>query len=717
MTEDPAPEAAWRPVHVDDPEKLADLRRNPGVAVIDTIDQQRRDLARMLPSPVPAHLDEPSRWYHYPWRRAVVHVLGPGGFQALRSDRNRNKITAEEQRRLRELTIGVVGLSVGHAIAHTLALEGVCGRIRLADFDHIELSNLNRIPGTVFDLGLNKAVVLARRIAELDPYIDVEIEPRGLDLDTADAFMTGLDIVVEECDAFDLKVAVRDAARRHGVPLVMETNERGLLDIERYDLEPDRPMFHGLLGDVEPKRLIGLSTHDKVPYVLRVLEPDELTAVMAASMTEVDETLSTWPQLGGDVSLGAATVAAAVRALGLGRALPSGRVRVDVEALLGKVAEPPRPPDLVSAAAREVAPEQPPAGAWDAVAHAARMAPSGGNTQPWRFAVDETGLDILLDPAQTSTLDVAFRGSYVAIGAALFNARVAAARHGLLGVVEIFPGGGARAGRPDGADDDAPAARLRFGGDAPQELAGLYESMLDRVSNRHLNRPGALPGDVAPALVRVARAEGGDAVVVTDRDTLTELGELMGESDRLRYLTPHLHREMMRELRWPGTDDLAWGLDVRTLELDDSDLAKLAVARRADVMGVLAEQDLGRALGEPTRDRVGGAAGLVVVTADGTRPADYVRAGQAVERVWIEAERHGLAVQAMSPVFIFAVDDSDYEELSPRYAPRLRQLRRVFADLSGTTDRAIALVMRIGYAPSISVRSRRLPADRTVRTR
>jgi hypothetical protein len=50
-------------------------------------------------------------------------------------DRNRNKISSAEQARLSGLKIGVVGLSVGHAIAHTLALERLCGELRLADFD------------------------------------------------------------------------------------------------------------------------------------------------------------------------------------------------------------------------------------------------------------------------------------------------------------------------------------------------------------------------------------------------------------------------------------------------------------------------------------------------------------------------------------------------------------------------------------------------------
>ncbi|PSK90985.1 nitroreductase family protein [Haloactinopolyspora alba] len=695
----------WHPIHVEDARELQALIDDPRVEVIDTIDQQRRDLERILPAPDPEHLSELTRWYYYPWRRSLVHLLGPGGFQALRSDRNRNKITGEQQRRLRGLSVGVVGLSVGHAIAHTLALEGSCGRVLLADFDEIELSNLNRIPGTVFDLGVNKTVVVARRIAELDPYIDVHIEPAGLVLESADTFMRDLDVVIEECDSFDVKLAVRDAARRLRIPLIMETSDRGLLDVERYDLEPERPLFHGLLGDAQPADLIGMSTHDKVPYVLRVLEPDQLSAVMAASMTEVDETLNTWPQLGGDINLGAASVAAAVRRLGLGGHLPSGRIRLDLEDALASLAEPAATSEPGAGVEASADPEPAPSDGVEAVIHAARLAPSGGNTQPWRFLHDRSELRIELDPEQTSTLDVAYRGSYVGIGAALFNARVAAARHAILGDVEIFPHG----------TGGSPVARLTFSDDADPELAAFYEPALRRVSNRNLTEPKPLPDEVAPELRAAAAAEGASAHLVADRDDLHELGELLGESDRTRYLTDHLHREMMRELRWPGVHDLDWGLDVRTLELDESDLAKLNVARRDDVMALLAEQDLGRALGESTRDRVQSASGLVVVGIDGCTPADYVRGGQAVERVWVAAERQGLAVQVMSPVFVFAVGHDDYAELSPRYADRLRDLHREFAQLTGMGDQHIALVMRIGYAPSISVRSRRLPARLTVR--
>ncbi|MCY0610369.1 hypothetical protein OVV29_33085, partial [Klebsiella pneumoniae] len=93
----------------------------------------------------------------------------------------------------------------------------------------------------------------------------------------------------------------------------MATSVRGLVDVERYDVEPGRPIFHGLLGDIDADKLCGLTTKDKVPHVLNILDCQELSARCAASMFEVVQTLWGWPQLAGDIWLGAAAVGEAVR--------------------------------------------------------------------------------------------------------------------------------------------------------------------------------------------------------------------------------------------------------------------------------------------------------------------------------------------------------------------------------------------------------------------
>ena len=56
--------------------------------------------------------------------------------------------------------------------------------------------------------------------------------------------------------------------------------------------------------------------------------------------------------------------------------------------------------------------------------------------------------------------------------------------------------------------------------------------------------------------------------------------EFLAAADRIRYLTPPLHREMTSELRWPGDDPLDSGIDVRSLELDAGTLLALDILKR-----------------------------------------------------------------------------------------------------------------------------------------
>ncbi|GAB2935233.1 Rv1355c family protein [Rhodococcus aerolatus] len=709
-----------------DRETLDALRADGDVVVLDHRAAQREELAAVVPTPPEALLAHPGVWVHYPWRRTLVGVLGAEAFRLLRLDRNRNKITAAEQARLTGLRIGVVGLSVGHAIAHTLALEGLCGALRLADFDTLELSNLNRIPASLLDLGENKAVVAARRIAELDPFLDVAVLPEGLTPDNLAGFLDGLDVLVEECDSLDVKVLLRQGARERGIPVLMQTSDRGLLDVERFDLEPGRPLFHGLLGDLDPAALAGLATKDKVPHVLRILDAPALSARMAASMAEVGRTLTTWPQLGGDVTLGGACVAAAVRRLGTGAPLASGRVRIDPDDALDTLGT--EAPDTLdagttaggtTAAGTPVAPlnDEP----WDApgvhpaaaaVVAAVRRAPSGGNVQPWRVAADATGVHLHLAPERTTTMDVAFRGSHVAIGAALHNARVAAAAAGALGPVSVFP---------DPAEPTLVATLSLNGTAAPQpgpDAAAAHEAVLARVTNRNPGSGRPLDDADRDALRCAAAAEGGRVHLVEPGAALAEAAEVLAAADRARYLTKRLHAEMVGELSWPGRDRLDVGIDVTTLGLDAADLAVLEVVARPEVVSLLAGWEAGQALGDDTRDRVAGCSALAVVTVDGAAPADYVRGGAAVEAVWVRAQARGLGVQPISPVFLYGTGSAELAELSAPFADELAALRARFAALAGlAAGESVALVLRLSHDAAAAPASGRRPAAEITLTR
>ncbi|MGW5109154.1 Rv1355c family protein [Nocardia sp. NPDC004123] len=696
---------SYRPVLLDESDsgqaaRLAELLANPAIESRDLRDGLRAEFASLVAPPELFETSESDRWVHYPWRRAVIALPGPQLLRAVRLDRNRNNLTRAEQQTLGAQAIGVVGQSVGHAVAHVLAMEGTCGLLRLADFDAVELSNLNRLPGTLFDIGANKAVVAARRIAELDPYLPVEILPAGLDDENMDAFLTGLDIVVEECDSFDIKLAVREGARRLRLPLVMHSSDRGLLDVERFDLEPEREPFHGLLGGVTAAELRGLSTRDKTPLMVRVLDGRNLSATLAASMVEIGQTLNSWPQLASDVQLGGSNVAAAVRRIGLGQPLRSGRTRVDIEKSLDEITEPEGRKELVW-------PDEPddpgPESGIAAVLECAQRAPSGGNAQPWTLRADRSEVTITLAPQHSSMMDIGYRGSALAVGAALFNARVAAAAHGLLGESELRTG-----------DSELLTAILRLGSGTDPELSDSYPALLARHTNRGGGTGAPIPDEILDGLREAVTRAGATLRMVTDRRRIDSAARILAESERTRYLTPDMHLEMTSELRWPG-DDLRTGMDLRTLDLQPDELAKLEIAVRADVMAQLRSWSGGTALVEDALAKMQTSSAVVALTfpkppLDPSELAAYARAGEALQRLWIAAEQYGLAVQPVSPVFLYARRPEELHTVSPEFADTLTSLQGSFLELLEVPGHeTMALVLRLGYASEPAVRSRRRP--------
>lgn len=730
-TSEDAVHEGWRPIVLDqrhraDRQILTNLRSDPAITMIDMLDRQREELRTLLPPPDAALVEEAPRHVYYPWRRTVVRLLGPEAFHTVRLDRNRNRITREEQDRLRRQRIGIVGLSSGHAVATTIAIEGLCRELRLADFDDMELSNLNRIPASVLDIGVHKAVLAARRAAEIDPYLEVKVARQGFTSENAEAFVSGLDVVVEQCDEIAMKVLVREVARRHSVAVVMETSDRGLLDVERFDVEPERPIFHGLLDDVTSSAMSSMSTSEKVPHVLAIVDASRISARTAASMAEIGRTLSTWPQLGSDVTLGGAAVATVVRRIGLGEAAPSGRTRVDLDEAVSSVEVPTGsafapstreharlPIDAGTAqdasalpATRSVSrPPDPLLG----IVHAAALAPSCGNGQPWRFDLTNGELAIEIDRAKgCGAMDVRGRASYVGIGAALFNARVAAAAASRLGAVRLFP---------EGPSSNV-VASLELGNGSDESLAELYEPMLDRCSNRRHGKPAALDLAIGGRLSRAAAEEGATLHLATDPARIAQCADILGATERTRFLTPALLQETVHELRWPG-EDIRSGLDVATLEFSGTELATLDLMRRADVMELLERWDGGAALGDYLVDAIHSSSAVAVLTVDDATSPSYVTGGMALERVWIEAQRWGLGVQAIGPSFLYAVQDTDYESLGgARWAGALRDLTRRFRALFGLRERtAYVLVLRLSHAPPPTARSVRLPIHAMLRRR
>ncbi|WP_437973864.1 Rv1355c family protein [Sorangium sp. So ce295] len=745
-----APNGAWRPrffrpAREDDAEELGRLLHDDArIEIFDTIGRQladlvktrhprerlgERDVARLVGEHLNgAPIEAYGVWVHYPWSHRLVHLLDEAEFVELRTDRNKHKISGEEQAALARRRIGVVGLSVGQSVAMTIALERGAGELRLADFDHLDLSNLNRIRTGAHNLDLPKVVATAREIAELDPFLHVTCFPEGVTADNIERFLLDggkLDVLVDECDSLDIKLLLRTTARAHRIPVVMETSDRGLIDVERFDREGDRPILHGLVGDLTPERVRGLSTEDKVPYVMQIIGQDAISLRLRASLVEVQQSVSTWPQLGSAVVHGGAAAADTARRIALGEPVRSGRYYVDLEELIsGPEGEPaaadaPRAPGPALAAA---AGPLPAAEAGAVALDPARLrrlvaagvaAPSGGNCQPWLWVHEGRRLGLFHDRARSESLaDFQGAGGVVALGAAAENVVLAAHREGLGVRVSPFPCEG---------DEDLAATFAFFGAPTPGAEDHAMDGLADAIGLRHTNRR---PGQRAPlaeehrAALRAAveSIPGARLGLLEAPAELDEIGALIGAGDRLRMLARQTHADMMREVRWTEAEAEARrdGLFVGTLELSPTDLAGFKICRDYRALELVRRWGGGRGLERMAQKAIRCAAAVGLITLPRARLTDYFQGGRAVERAWLTATQLGIAVYPMTTLpYLFArLIRGRGEGLDAETAEAAAGLRERYLRLFDVTDAtAEVLLFRLSLAGPVSARSLRRPID------
>ncbi|MFE7901012.1 Acg family FMN-binding oxidoreductase [Streptomyces sp. NPDC057424] len=296
----------------------------------------------------------------------------------------------------------------------------------------------------------------------------------------------------------------------------------------------------------------------------------------------------------------------------------------------------------------------------------AGAAPSMHNAQPWRFRYrsGERLLLLLADPERAMPRsDPDDRALHIGCGAALFNLRVAAARRGLLTEVTLLP-------EPE---DPLVLAAVHLtepdGSEADETLVRLHPAIRQRHTSRHPFAEKDLPEDVRNTLREAAVREGATLLFPGPWHAETVL-DLVRDAESRDVMEPAADEDLVRwtrlgteaETAVDGVPEYAFGPRKRS-----------GKAPARDFSGRRPVADRGTTAFEYTPH-------LALLSTSGDGPADWLRAGQALERVLLEATLADIATSLTS----HALED--------------RELRPLIRDpVSGSGQ--VQMVLRLGYGP------------------
>jgi len=270
-----------------------------------------------------------------------------------------------------------------------------------------------------------------------------------------------------------------------------------------------------------------------------------------------------------------------------------------------------------------------PAGDASAMVAAAVWAPSVHNTQPWFFGADGPELSLYADCGrQLRVADPVGREMLISCGAALFTARLAARSLGWIPRTVLLPDLG----------DPLLVARLSW--DERAAPADFEKLLFGQVLQRRTHRGGFDPVPLAPQFLATLQAG-----ATRDHAQLRVIAAEAGQAwlaDTVRTADEAIRLDSQRT-----TEQATWTSPPGSPRPDGVP-ATAYPARRVHTVPDFPGRDFarGRGWGLPSAstDATAHSAGVIcLLTTPGDGPADWVNAGQALQRILLTSAAAGVA--------------------------------------------------------------------------
>ncbi len=633
--------------------------------------------------------------------------------------RNLGWVTPEEQQRLRNKRVAIAGGGgVGGVHLLTLARLGV-SHFHIADFDTFDLVNFNRQVGAMMStLDLPKAEVLARMARDINPEIDIKIFSDGINSENLDEFLDGCDYYLDSLDFFAFDIRQRTFAR---------CAERGIPATTVAPLGMGAALLNFLPGQMTFEDYFRWGTLPELDKAIRFvvgLAPAGLHRpyLVVPSAVNFSERRGPSTIMACQLCAGVAATEALKILLGRGSVLAAPR-GMQFDAFRNKMVRTWRPGGnnhplhrLMIAVAkrqmtRELSVKNDDAVVLESTVHKildlARWAPSGDNTQCWKFEI--AGADHVIVHANDTRSDTVYdldgHPSQISVGALLETISIAASAHGLRADI---------ARRTDSPEERS-VFDVRFVSDSQIKPSPLLDAIRVRSVQRRPMRSRPLTGE-EKRILEEAVGPGYTLSWIEGFSNKFKTARLMYNNAKLRLTMPEAYEVHRRIIDWGRTHsedrvpDQALGVDKGTLVLMRWAMKswdRLSTMNR--LMGTWAPR-----LQMDLVPGIACAAHFVLKAKQAPNSIDdYVAAGRAVQRLWLTLTRLGLCMQPEMTPLIFSkyVQDERPFTVLPELRAAAARLREQARELVFAGEGHPVYMGRLGAGPAPRARSVRRPLE------
>lgn len=327
------------------------------------------------------------------------------------------------------------------------------------------------------------------------------------------------------------------------------------------------------------------------------------------------------------------------------------------------------------------------------ILNASINAPSGSNSQPWRFEVRGEIIDVIAIPEKDHpVLNFHSRGTWVAHGALIENIIIASSNFGYRADFKIFP---------DKSNSNL-TAQIRLEKKSETRKDGLFEFISKRSTNRNKYKNGQLTSEQnSDFLNSVSEIGGVRLVFVSDKDKRDAAGKALSMNEVVMFENKSLHKLFFDEIVWNKDEETkkGGGLYIKTMGLKFPGNIFIKLFKNWGWMNFANKLGISKKIAQDNAKvySSGLVLGAIIVK---NEDGEFVTVGRLLERVWLKAEKFGMGLQLITGI-LFLHEAIKTENGKLFSEEQIKLINNSYGEISSvfkpSANEVIALIFRVGY--------------------
>ncbi len=280
---------------------------------------------------------------------------------------------------------------------------------------------------------------------------------------------------------------------------------------------------------------------------------------------------------------------------------------------------------------------------------AAVAAPSGDNSQPWRFVVHDNSIEFHYLPERDNPIfNYEKGGTLIAIGAALQNAELEARAQGYTPNAIFNEGGGSCVA----------VMRLTGGGNLNVIQGHMREAIFKRHTNRRAYEKIPLSREMRETILSPLISGSADPklFLIESQEAMEEVSRALTTMEETALGNQTMHKLFFSSIFWSETRNRAGeqGLYIKTLELPPPVQALFWLLKYWHFARFLSSVGFPKFVARTNAQQNASASAFGMITAPQLRRVTYLETGKMLERVWLLVAAQGLSLQIVTGITFLA---------------------------------------------------------------